>query len=127
MDIGEKKQVSFKVDEANAKYWAEETVKKISQNNWSVGASFIEEMIKEVHSAPRKIMSIIISKNLPKPHKWLGICEPTNGLIIELDESRIRDPGSEEQDAMIEIDAVVKHDMGQVIVVSAENNDCIEN
>ena len=46
MGINDKKQVSFKVDEANAKSWIEETVKNISNHDGSVDATLMEEIFK---------------------------------------------------------------------------------
>ena len=55
---------SFKIDEANSKSWVEDALKKLSKNNRSIAATFMEEMIKEVHSAPQSIRATINVKKL---------------------------------------------------------------
>ena len=66
VDSNDKKKVSFKADEAKEKDWVEDTIKKLSKNNGSVSATFIDEMTKEAHYAQQKIKATINNK---KPSK----------------------------------------------------------
>ena len=71
----DKKKISVKEDESNAKYCAEDALKKLSKKYGPVGAIFVEEMIKEVLSAPQNIRATINGKKPSKSQKWLGLPE----------------------------------------------------
>lgn len=58
--------MSLKVDEANDKDCVEETFKKLSKKNGSVGTKIVEEMTKEGHSVPQHIKTTINGKKPPK-------------------------------------------------------------
>ena len=93
--------MSFKVDETNAKSWIEDTFKKLNKNNGSVSDAFMSEMIKEDHSVPKNIKVIINVKEAIKAHKWLGQPELTDSLRFDVDDSRVWDSDTLEQDAMM--------------------------
>ena len=69
IDGDKSKKVSFKVSEANAEAWIEETMKKINKKNVSVGAASMQEFMKEVHTAPQGIKATINGKKPSKSQK----------------------------------------------------------
>ena len=57
------KKVSFTASDADAEAWVEEAMNKIKAKHGSVGAVTVSDMMKEVHSAPQGIKSVIKSKS----------------------------------------------------------------
>ena len=49
----------------------------------------MEEMTKEVNSAPQKIRATINGKKLPTSQELLGLPEPNGGVNFEANESRV--------------------------------------
>ena len=93
----------------------------INKKNGSVSAATMQEMMKEVHSAPQGIKATINGKQPSKSKKKrLGPPVPADSVRSEADESRVQDPG---KDTIIDIDAVTKSAIRQGIVASAENDD----
>ena len=85
IDSDDIKKESFNVDEANAKDFVEETLKKISKEDRSIGATLMDDVMKQVHSAQHNIKATINSNKSSKPQKWLGPLEHIDGAIFEAD------------------------------------------
>ena len=69
IDGDKSKKVFFKVSEANAEAWVEETMKKINKKNGSMGAASMQEFMKEVHAVPQGIKVTIDGKKPSKSQK----------------------------------------------------------
>ena len=57
------KKISFAAGDADAESWVEESMNKIKAKHSSACAVTVSDTMKEVHSAPQGIKSIIKSKS----------------------------------------------------------------
>ena len=61
------KKLSFKLDQDNDKSWVEDDLKNLSKKDRFMGATIMENMMKEVHSTLHNIKATINGKKTSKP------------------------------------------------------------